>query len=161
MTAYAAGLRASEIINLRLTDIDSERMVINIRGAKGKKDRMVMLSSNLLFILRQYYLQYKPGDFLFEGQHGGQYNKRSINLFIARAKWRAGIRKEGSAHALRHSFATHLLEGGTDLKLIQELLGHNDIKTTLRYTHVSLKQIANVKSPFDKLDLGTLLKGGK
>ena len=120
-----------------------------------------MLSSNLLFILRQYYLQYKPGDFLFEGQHGGQYNKRSINLFIARAKWRAGIRKEGSTHALRHSFATHLLEGGNDLKLIQELLGHNDIKTTLRYTHVSLKQIANVKSPFDKLDLGTLLKGGK
>jgi integrase/recombinase XerD len=161
MTAYAAGLRASEIVNLRLADIDSERMVINIRGAKGKKDRMVMLSAALLIIFRHYYLQYKPRDFLFEGQGGGQYSKRSINLFIASAKSRAGIKKEGSTHAFRHSFATHLLEGGTDLRLIQELLGHNDIKTTLRYTHVSLKHIARVQSPFDKLDIEKILKNGK
>lgn len=160
MTAYAAGLRASEIVNLKLTDIDSERMVINIRGAKGKKDRMVMLSAALLIIFRHYWLQYKPKDFLFEGQRGGQYSKRSINLFIAAAKLRAGIKKGGSTHALRHSFATHLLEGGTDLRLIQELLGHNDIKTTLRYTHVSLKHIARVESPFDKLDIEKLLKNG-
>jgi integrase/recombinase XerD len=161
MTAYAAGLRASEIVNLKLTDIDSERMVINIRGAKGKKDRMVMLSAGLLLILKHYYLRYKPKDFLFEGQRGGQYSKRSINLFIAAAKSRAGINKGGSTHALRHSFATHLLEGGTDLRIIQELLGHNDIKTTLRYTHVSLKHIARVQSPFDKLDIEKLLKSGK
>jgi len=120
-----------------------------------------MLSGKLLFILRQYYLQYNPKEFLFEGQHGGQYSKRSINLFIAHAKWQAGIRKVGSTHTLRHSFATHLLEGGTDLRLIQELLGHNDIKTTLRYTHVSVKHIASVQSPFDKPDLEKVLKTGK
>lgn len=161
MIAYAAGLRASEIINLKIKDIDSERMVINIRGAKGKKDRTVMLGRNLLLILRYYYKKYKPTDYLFEGQYGKMYSKRSINLFIAEAKYKAGIKKEGSTHALRHSFATHLLEGGTDLRIIQELLGHNDIKTTLRYTHVSIKHIQNIHSPFEKIDMKKLFKNEK
>jgi len=161
MTAYAAGLRASEIVNLRLKDIDSERMVINIKSAKGKKDRTVMLSSNLLILLRYYYNIYKPKEFLFEGQNGGAYSKRSINLFISAAKKKAGIIKEGSTHTLRHSFATHLLEGGTDLRLIQELLGHNDIKTTIRYTHVSTKLISKVQSPFDNMNMNNILKSGK
>jgi integrase/recombinase XerD len=161
MTAYAAGLRASEVVNLRLKDIDSERMVINIKSAKGKKDRTVMLSSNLLILLRHYYNIYKPKEFLFEGQNGGAYSKRSINMFISAAKKKAGIIKEGSTHTLRHSFATHLLEGGTDLRLIQELLGHNDIKTTIRYTHVSTKHISKVQSPFDNIDINNLLKSGK
>jgi site-specific recombinase XerD len=161
MTAYATGLRASEIVHLKIKDLDSERMVINVRGGKGKKDRVVMLSAALLLILRQYYLQYRPKEFLFEGQAGGPYSKRSVNMFIADAKRKAGIKKSGSTHALRHSFATHLLEGGTDLRIIQELLGHHDIKTTLRYTHVSLKHIGNVQSPFDNLDKDKLMGSGK
>ena len=161
MTAYATGLRASEIVNLRLKDIDNERMVINVRCGKGKKDRVVMLSPALLLILREYYLKYRPKEFLFEGQGGGPYSKRSINTFISEAKKKLGIKKAGSTHALRHSFATHLLEGGTDLRVIQELLGHHDIKTTLRYTHVSLKHIGNIKSPFDNLDVEKLLRGGQ
>jgi integrase/recombinase XerD len=161
MTGYATGLRASEIINLRVKDIDSARMVINVRSGKGKKDRVVMLSRVLLEILRHYYEHYRPKEFLFEGQEGGQYSKRSINIFLAQAKAKAGIRKQGSTHALRHSFATHLLESGTDLKVIQELLGHHDIKTTLRYTHVSLKHIGTVVSPLDKLDIKQITESGK
>ena len=161
LTAYAAGLRVSEIIDLKIIDIDSERMVINIRSGKGKKDRIVMLSPVLLAILRIYYLQYRPKKFLFEGQGGGQYSKRSINNFISLAKERSRIKKDGSTHALRHSFATHLMEAGTNLRLIQELLGHADIKTTLRYTHVSLKHLLTVNSPLDKLDVSKLLDSGK
>lgn len=160
MTAYATGMRASEIVNLKVHDIDSDRMVINIRGAKGKKDRVIMLSKNLLLLFRSYYQQYRPGEYLFEGQNG-KYSKRSINLVISRAKEKAGVLKEGSTHALRHSFATHLLEGGTDLRLIQELLGHNDVNTTMRYTHVSTKHIGSVASPLDKLNLDDLFRSGK
>jgi site-specific recombinase XerD len=153
MIGYAAGLRISEIINLKIKDIDSERMMLHIRNAKGKKDREVILSETLLNVLRVYYKQFTPKLFLFEGQTGGVYSARSLQKIISEAKTKAGVTKEGSIHALRHSFATHLMEGGTDLSIIQKLLGHNDIKTTLRYTHVSKAAIGKVKSPLDKLIL--------
>lgn len=151
MIGYAAGLRISEIINLKIKDIDSERMMLHIRNAKGKKDREVILSEMLLTVLRDYYKLYKPKEFLFEGQQGGSYTSRSLNRIMQDAKHKAGIKKEGSIHAFRHSFATHLLESGTDISIIQKLLGHNDIKTTLRYTHVSKVELQKVKSPLDKL----------
>lgn len=153
MIGYAAGLRVSEIINLKIKDIDSERMMLHVRNAKGKKDREVILSETLLTILRDYYKSYKPKEFLFEGQQGGAYSTRSLQLILKEAKQKAGVKKEGSIHAFRHSFATHLLEGGTDLSIIQKLLGHNDIKTTLRYTHVSKVELQKVISPLDKLTL--------
>lgn len=151
MIGYAAGLRISEIISLKIKDIDSERMMLHIRNAKGKKDREVILSETLLNVLRIYYKQYTPKQYLFEGQAGGAYTSRSLNRIMQDAKEKAGVKKEGSIHAFRHSFATHLLEGGTDISIIQKLLGHNDIKTTLRYTHVSKVELQKVQSPLDKL----------
>lgn len=153
MIGYAAGLRISEIINLKIKDIDSERMMLHIRNAKGKKDREVILSETLLTVLRDYYRLYQPKQFLFEGQTGAAYSTRSLQKIIADAKKKGGVTKEGSIHALRHSFATHLMEGGTNLSIIQKLLGHNDIKTTLRYTHVSRATLGKVISPLDKLNL--------
>ncbi len=153
MTAYSAGLRVSELVMLRVNDVDSKRMMIHIRKGKGKKDRMVTLSRVLLDTLRQYVKQYRPKDFLFEGEKGGAYGTRSAQLILAAAKKRVGVVKKGSIHSLRHSYATHLLEAGTDLRYIQELLGHSSIKTTLRYTHVSMKSISNIESPLDKLNL--------
>ncbi|NCT93132.1 MAG: tyrosine-type recombinase/integrase [Chitinophagaceae bacterium] len=152
MLGYSAGLRVSEIVGLKNRDIDSKRMMIHIRGAKGKKDRMVPLSKKLLVMLREYYVEYRPKDFLLEGQNGGPYSARSAQKVLQVAKARAGIRKTGSIHGLRHSYATHLLESGTDIRLIQELLGHNSIRTTMRYTHVSRKDIGRIESPLDKLD---------
>lgn len=152
MTGYAGGLRVSEIVHLKITDIDSKRMTIHLRCAKGKKDRMVPLSKKLLAQLRIYVTQYKPKEFLFEGQGGGQYSTRSAQQVLQDAKKAAGITKSGSMHSLRHSYATHLLESGTDIRYIQDLLGHNTIKTTMRYTHVSNKVIGNIQSPLDKLD---------
>lgn len=151
LLAYACGLRVSEIIALRLKDIDSHRMVINIKAAKGKKDRCVMLSELLLSALRSYYKAYQPKEWLFEGQFQEQYSTRSIQKIFSVAKIKAGIKKEVTLHSLRHSFATHLHETGTDIRIIQELLGHNDPKTTERYTHVSNRTIQRVKSPLDSL----------
>jgi integrase/recombinase XerD len=152
--AYSAGLRVSEVINLKIRDIHSERMVINIKGAKGKKDRMVGLSQGILELLRKYFLVYKPSDWLFEGQYAGEpYSTRSLQSIFHRAKDAAKIRQAVTFHSLRHSYATHLHEAGTDIKLIQELLGHNDLNTTLRYTHVSKRTIEAIKSPFDSLNL--------
>ncbi len=151
--AYSAGLRVSEVVNLRIKDIHSARMVINIKGAKGKKDRSVALSEGILELLRKYYVTYQPKDWLFEGQYGDQYSTRSLQKVFHVAKEKAKIRQDVTFHSLRHSYATHLHESGTDIKLIQELLGHNDIQTTLRYTHVSNRTLENIKSPFDKLNL--------
>ncbi|MFN8355867.1 MAG: tyrosine-type recombinase/integrase [Spirosomataceae bacterium] len=152
--AYSAGLRVSEVVNLRIKDIHSERMVINIKGAKGKKDRIVALSQGILELLRKYYLAYKPTFWLFEGQYEGEpYSTRSLQKVFHRAKEAAKIRQDVTFHSLRHSYATHLHEAGTDITLIQELLGHNDLKTTLRYTHVSRRTLENIKSPFDALNL--------
>ena len=152
MTGYSAGLRISEIINLRIKDIDSSRMVITIRRAKGKKDRQVPLSVKLLEQLRLYYKTYKPKVYLFEGADGGQYATRSLQNVFQSAKKSSGNNKPGGIHSLRHSYATHLMEAGTDIRIIQELLGHNSIKTTQRYTHVSKQQIGKVQSPLDKLN---------
>lgn len=149
--AYAGGLRVSEIANMRIKDIDSKRMVIMIRQAKGKKDRMIMLSEKLLVMLRAYYKKYKPAYWLFEGMHGTQCSTRSIQLALSQAKQKAGVNKKGSIHAIRHSFATHLLEGGTDLLSIKQLLGHNSLRTTMTYTHVSRKHLSKIQSPLDKL----------
>lgn len=151
--AYSAGLRVSEVVALKINDIHTARMVINIKGAKGKKDRTVALSEGILLLIRKYYKEYKPKVWLFEGQYGGQYSDRSLQQIFQRAKKAARIIQPVTFHSLRHSYATHLHEAGTDIKLIQELLGHNDIKTTLRYTHVSKRTIENIKSPFDNLNL--------
>lgn len=150
MLAYSAGLRISEVINMKLADIDSRRMVIHLHGAKGKRDRMVMLSEYFLEELRDYYRLYRPKEYVFEGQGGGKYSARSIQLFFQRSVKEAGIRKRVTFHSLRHCFATHLLESGTDLRRIQKLLGHQSIKTTLRYTHVSNNDLIQVTSPLDK-----------
>jgi len=149
MIIYSAGLRRSELLNLTVSDIDSERMVILINGAKGKKDRISLLSDNLLQLLRQYYKEYKPNKYLFEGQNGGKYSPTSIANILKKAALKAGIKKKVTPHMLRHSFATHLLEQGTDLRYIQELLGHNSSKTTEIYTHVSKRAIDQIKNPID------------
>ncbi len=152
MAGYAAGLRVSEIVSLKIADIDSKRMMIHLKAAKGKKDRMVPLSKKLLETLREYYKEYKPATFLFEGQYGEAYSIRSAQSILQQAKQKAGIHKKGSIHMLRHSYATHLMEAGTDIRIIQELLGHNSITTTMRYTHVSKKDIGRIESPLDKLN---------
>ncbi|QDK80230.1 tyrosine-type recombinase/integrase [Spirosoma sp. KCTC 42546] len=152
--AYSAGLRVSEVVNLKLKSIHSERMVINIKGAKGKKDRTVSLSPGILDLLRKYYSVYKPREWLFEGQYeNSQYTTRSLQQVFHRAKNSAKIIQPVTFHSLRHSYATHLHERGPDIKLIQELLGHTDLKTTLRYTHVSNRTLENIISPFDQLNL--------
>lgn len=151
MTAYGAGLRVSELVGLKITDVDSKRMMLFIEQSKGKKDRVVPLSKLLLETLRLYVKQYRPKAYLFEGEGGGPYSPRSAQEVLKDAKLRAGIYKRGSIHSLRHSYATHLLEGGTDIRYIQSFLGHNSLKTTLRYTHVMMPKISNIGSPLDKL----------
>ena len=153
-TAYSAGLRVSEIVKLKLKDIDSERMQIFIENAKGKKDRYVNLSPILLDILRAYFKQYspKPKVYLFESeQTGDAYPIRTVQQIFSNAKRDAGIVKEVGIHSLRHSFATHLLDKGTGIRYIKDLRGHFDIRTTERYLHVSKKQLVNIASPLDDL----------
>lgn len=150
-TAYAGGLRLGELLELKPDDIDSSRMLIRVRNAKGKKDRYVMLSERLLELLRKYWKEYKPNEYLFEGQMGGKYGRRSVQEIVKRAAREAGIKKNVTTHTLRHSFATHLLEAGTDLRYIQELLGHGSSKTTEIYTHVSNSDLGNIVSPLDAL----------
>ena len=150
---YSAGLRISELIHLKLGDIDSKRMLIHVKSAKGQKDRMALLSEKVLIYLREYFLVYKPRDYLFEGQMGGAYATRSVQEIFQRACAKAGIKKKASLHTLRHSFATHLLENGTDLRYIQVLLGHSSSKTTEIYTHITRKGMENIKSPLDSIDL--------
>lgn len=153
-TAYSAGLRVSEVVNIRIRDIDSKRMQVFIERAKGKNDRYVKLSVLLLDILRAYLKQYKikPKEYLFEGQQvGTPYSIRAAQLVFEQAKADAGIHKAAGFHALRHSFATHLLEKGTDIKYIKEILGHFSIKTTERYLHVKKEDLVAVESPLDDL----------
>ncbi|WP_395067203.1 tyrosine-type recombinase/integrase [Flavobacterium sp.] len=148
---YGLGLRVSEIINLKISDIDSKNMQVFIERAKGKKDRYANLPETILAQLRAYYIEYKPKHYLFEGQYGGKYSCRSAQQVFKIALERSKINKNLGIHSLRHSFATHLLEQGTDIRFIQELLGHKDIKTTLLYTHVSDKSIRKIISPLDSL----------
>ena len=149
---YACGLRRGELLKLKPQDILSDRMLLHIKQAKGKKDRMVPLSEKLVSMLRDYYKGYKPKVWLFEGQKSGNaYSERSLELVFKHAIKQAGITKPATLHWLRHSYATHLLESGTDLRYIQELLGHKSSKTTEIYTHVSTLSIQKIKSPFDDL----------
>lgn len=150
---YAAGLRRSELIQLRVKDIDSERMAINILGAKGKKDRITLLSDKVLNLLRQYFREYKPKVWLFEGANSEQYSTSSLQKVFMDALKKSGVKKDASLHTLRHSFATHLLESGTDIRYIQALLGHNSSKTTEIYTHVTTKAFSKIRSPLDNLDI--------
>jgi integrase/recombinase XerD len=150
---YAAGLRRSELISMKINDVDSKRMVINILGGKGKKDRITLLSEKILTLLRMYFKEYKPKVWLFEGPPGEQYSASSLQKIFAVALQKSGVRKKASLHTLRHSFATHLLEGGTDIRYIQALLGHNSSKTTEIYTHVTTKGFDKIRSPLDNLDI--------
>ncbi len=150
---YSSGLRLGELLSLKIAAIDSDRMLIHIVGAKGNKDRYTILSEALLSDLRKYYLVYRPKKYLFEGVYGNKYSETSVQRVVKRAaKW-AGIRKKVSPHTLRHSFATHLLENGTDLRYIQNLLGHSSSKTTEIYTHVAVNIIKRIESPLDSLNL--------
>ncbi len=149
---YGMGLRVSEIVRFKIEHIDSGRMQVLIAGAKGKKDRYVTLPQSILDELRAYYKEYKPVYYLFKGQYGGQYSVRSVQAVFKKAMKKANIRKPVGIHSLRHSYATHLLEYGTDITYIQQLLGHNNIKTTQRYTHVSRRELSRVKSPLDRMD---------
>ena len=150
---YSAGLRMGELINLKITDILSDRKMILIRSGKGRKDRTTLLSDRVLPLLRLYYKAYLPKEYLFEGMDGGRYSSRSVQNVLKQAMARAGIRKKATIHTLRHSFATHLLEQGVDLRYIQTLLGHQSSKTTEIYTHVSTKALSNIKSPLDHLKI--------
>ena len=142
---YSAGLRRSELLNLKICDIDGKRMLISVKDAKGNKDRMTVLSPTLLDNLRTYYKAYRPKKYLFEGPKYGRYSASSVIKIISRAAHRAGIQKKVTPHMLRHSFATHLLEDGTDIRHIQLLLGHNSTKTTEIYTHVAETSFNGVK----------------
>ena len=148
---YSAGLRIGEAINLEVTDIDSKRMLIHIKQAKGKKDRYTLLSLAFVKLLRTYYVAYKPTKYLFEGQNREKYSNTSAQKVLKTAVFKAGIKKKVTLHSLRHSFATHLLEKGTDIRYIQELLGHSSPKTTMIYTHVTETSLKNIKNPFDDL----------
>lgn len=146
---YSAGLRRGELLNLRPSDIDSERMLVKVNDAKGNKDRYTLLAKSTLKDLRLYYKQYRPKDYLFEGQKGDRYSASSVANIIKQTTKKARIKKHVTAHTLRYSFATHLLENGTDLRYIQILLGHNSTKTTEIYTHVASNTFNSIKNPLD------------
>src|SRR5690554_3808943 len=148
---YGCGLRLNELLHLKISDIDSERMLLHIRKSKGNKDRVVMLSPALLEDLRNYFKAYHPKVYLFEGQSGGMYSEKSVQTVVKTAATKAGIQKPVTPHILRHSFATHLLENGTDIRYIQQLLGHGSVKTTEIYTHITDVAKLKIKSPLDFL----------
>lgn len=149
---YSSGLRVSEVVRLKVGDIDSQRMLIHIKQAKGRKDRYTVLSNVALEQLREYVKQYKPANWLFPSWESTSHiTERTVQKIFDKAKKEAGILKDASVHTLRHSFATHLLEAGTDIRYIQELLGHSSSKTTEIYTHVSEKNIRRIQSPLDRL----------
>lgn len=150
---YSGGLRLSEVVNLKISDIDSERMLINIRGGKGKKDRITILADETLKLLRKYFKEYKPKAWLFESRKRLQCSKNSVQTLFYRSIKKANIDKKASVHTLRHSFATHLLEQGEDLRFIQKLLGHKNLKTTEIYTHITKTGMGKVTSPLDRLDI--------
>jgi integrase/recombinase XerD len=156
MTAYAAGLRVSEVVHLKITDIDSSRMLIRVEQGKGGRDRYIMLSPQLLVVLRVYWREARPAHWLFPGQDEKRPLDASVLQWACRNARAAGkLGKLVTVHTLRHSFATHLLEAGTDIRTIQALLGHRDLSTTARYTQVAATTIGNTISPFDRLKLET------
>ena len=155
MLVYSAGLRVSEVVKLKVEDIDSERSLIHIKGAKGRKDRYTLLSDVALGTLREYWKEHSPSKWLFPSQNNrdNHITTRTVQKIFSSACKKAGISKEVSVHSLRHSFATHLLESGVDLRYIQEILGHKSSKTTEIYTHVSAKHLTRIKSPLDSLGI--------
>ncbi|MBX2917526.1 MAG: site-specific integrase [Cyclobacteriaceae bacterium] len=158
---YSAGLRISELLNLTWKDVDEYRMLIYIRSGKGRKDRITLLSRLALDYLKHYLALYQPKVWLFEGPDGNRYSSRSVNCFIHRYCKIAGITRRVSAHTLRHSFATHLLERGTDLRYIQTLLGHESSRTTERYAHITKRGFEKLTSPLDYLTQGLILDSNK
>lgn len=153
MLAYSCGLRVSEVAKLRTADIDSDRMVIHVREGKGRKDRIVPLSPLVLEILREYWREAQPRDYLFPGKFADRpITISTIQKVVGRAAATAGIKKRVSMHCLRHSFATHHLEAGTDLRTVQMLMGHSSMKTTSRYLHVSTEKLRSAKSPIDQIE---------
>lgn len=145
--AYSAGLRVSEVTKLRVEDIDFDRKLIHLKMAKGKKDRLTLLSEKLIPDLKNLVFFKKSKDLLFESERGGVLSTAGLQKTFKQALKNAGIKKSATFHSLRHSFATHLLENGTDIRYVQELLGHQNIKTTQIYTHVTNTAIRNIKSP--------------
>lgn len=150
-TIYSCGLRLSELTRLMIKDVNSSAMSVTVRQGKGNRDRVVVLSEKLLVLLRDYFIAYKPKEYLFEGQAGGKYAERSVQQVLKQALVKANIKTKGSVHTLRHSYATHLIEQGTDIRFVQELLGHKSIKTTLIYTHLTDATKRKIKSPLDNL----------
>lgn len=151
---YACGLRVSEAARLKVADVDGQRRQVFVRGGKGMKDRYTIIGEAALEALRDYWRVYQPRDWLFPGAEPGDHlSPRSIQAVFGRAREAAGIQKEATVHTLRHSFATHLLEDGVDLRYIQELLGHEDPRTTMIYTHVSARELGRIRSPLDNLTL--------
>jgi integrase/recombinase XerD len=154
MAAYAAGLRVSEVVRLRVADIDSDRMLIRVEQGKGHRDRYVMLSAQLLVMLRTYWQEFRPKHWLFPGRDESRpLDASTLHWACRNARKAAKLRKPVSVHTLRHSFATHLLENGTDIRTIQILLGHQHLSTTARYTQVATTTIGKTTSPFDRLDI--------
>ncbi|MDP8202636.1 MAG: site-specific integrase [Candidatus Tenebribacter burtonii] len=150
---YSAGLRLTEVVHMKVSDIHSDRKQIFIRSAKGNKDRYGILSETIIRILRRYYKEYKPSIWLFEGKPGVQFSRRVIQKVFKEAVMKSGVKSYATIHTLRHSFATHLIEHGTDIRYVQHLLGHKNIKTTQIYTHVSRNAIDKIISPLDGLEL--------
>ena len=153
---YSAGLRRNEVLELKVATCpnagDSKRHCINVRAAKGNKDRVTLLSNKCLGLLREYFRAYRPKEYLFEGAEGGKYSSTSLRKIFYRALLASKIQKKASLHTLRHSFATHLLERGTDLRYIQALLGHSSSKTTEIYTHITTKGFEGINLPLDDID---------
>jgi site-specific recombinase XerD len=153
MTTYSAGLRVSEVVHLKVSDIDSQRMMIRVQQGKGEKDRYTLLAKRTLEVLREYWREYRPEDWLFPGQPAkGSLSVSTVQKIFGKVLDQAGIKKHATVHTLRHSFATHLLEAGTDLYHIQRLLGHTTPKTTAIYLHLSRKDLGGVSSPLDLLE---------
>jgi integrase/recombinase XerD len=152
-TIYSCGLRRGELLGLKIADLDKERNLIRIVQGKGRKDRYVPFSDKLKIMLDQYFLAYTPKVYVFEGQAGGMYSARSIAKVLEYAVAKSEIKKHVTLHTLRHSYATHILDAGTDIRYIQEILGHSSPKTTMIYTHVSSRRIGEIKSPLDDLSI--------
>lgn len=147
--AYGAGLRVSEVINLQVKDIDLEELTIHLKRAKGKKDRITIFPKKLRADIRHLTVGKNKNDFVFASERGGKLTTRTAQKIFENSLKRAGIKKDATFHSLRHSFATHLLENGVDIRYVQELLGHQNIRTTQRYTQVTNPKLKNIKSPFD------------
>jgi integrase/recombinase XerD len=158
---YSAGLRISEVLDLKLVQLNFKKGEICLFAQKGQKERITLLAENLKEWLREYIEKYKPKDYLFEGATGGRYSETSVGKILKKALKKAGVDVKASNHWLRHSFATDLLENGVDIRYIQDLLGHKDIKTTLRYTHVSDKKRRSIQSPLDRIKITKHTEGKK